>query len=366
MRPRGLGRSVYASRSGRQPRRSDYFPLPRNQIVLKFTGRSLISRLIGGLIGKEKVREVCWVGTMLAKVTGEHPQLIADCGQTAQLVSLWLHGKTPLTQRAYEYDVRCFVAFLTNQAPAQTRLADGDLRRVTLNDVQAFADFLASQGLSKASRSRRLAALKSLLSFGQKIGYLDYNVGSSLKLPKPKNTLAQRILSELEVMTLIALTPPGRNRLLIQFLYYTGARVGEVALLRWSDLQPNREGQGQVTLSGKGEETRTVIIPAPLYRELLAMREDNHPDAAVFASRKGKKPLRERQISQIVADAGRRAGIQGSVSPHWLRHSHASHSLDRGAAPQLVQKTLGHKSLDTTTRYAHARPHDSSGLYLPT
>ena len=186
-----------------------------------------------------------------------------------------------------------------------------------------------------------------------------------MALPKPKDTLAERILTELEVMTMVALTPQGRERLLIQFLYYTGARVGEVAKLTWRDIQPNRDGQGQVTLYGKGQETRTVIIPASLYQGLLGMRGDNNPEAAVFVSRKGKKPLQDRQIRKIVKEAAARAGIAGSVSPHWLRHSHASHSLDRGAAPQLVQKTLGHKSLDTTTRYAHARPSDSSGLYLP-
>lgn len=289
-----------------------------------------------------------------------------DCANTAQLVALWLHGKTPLTQRAYEYDVRCLIAFLNNRSPEQVRLSDGDLKAVTLNDVQAFDDFLLTQDLSDTSRARRLASIKSLLSFGQKIGYLDFNVGSALLLPKPKDTLAERILTELEVMTMVALTPQGRDRLLIQFLYYTGARVGEVAQLTWRDIQPNRDGQGQVTLYGKGQETRTVIIPTSLYQGLLKIRGDNEPKAAVFVSRKGKKNLQDRQIRKIVNEAASRAGITGSVSPHWLRHSHASHSLDRGAAPQLVQKTLGHKSLDTTTRYAHARPNDSSGLYLPT
>lgn len=59
------------------------------------------------------------------------------------------------------------------------------------------------------------------------------------------------------------------------------------------------------------------------------------------------------QIRTIVADAAKKAGIHGLVSPHWLRHSHASHSLDWGAPPQLVQQTLGHSSLDTLIRYAH-------------
>jgi len=70
------------------------------------------------------------------------------------------------------------------------------------------------------------------------------------------------------------------------------------------------------------------------------------------------------QVYRIVANAALRAGIQGKVSPHWLRHAHASHSIERGAPIHLVQQTLGHASVATTSRYLHARPNDSSSLYL--
>lgn len=156
-----------------------------------------------------------------------------------------------------------------------------------------------------------------------------------------------------------------RNHLLLEFLYYTGARVSEVARLTWRDLKANRNGLGQVTLFGKGGKTRTVLLPENLYHDLLATKTSKEKSAAVFASRKGNKPLQVRQIRKIVNDTAAEAGLDGSVSPHWLRHSHASHSLDRGAPPQLVQQTLGHQSLQTLSRYAHARPSDSSGLYLP-
>lgn len=71
------------------------------------------------------------------------------------------------------------------------------------------------------------------------------------------------------------------------------------------------------------------------------------------------------QVYRIVKAAASRAGIEGNVSPHWLRHAHASHSLDRGAPLHLVQATLGHSSVATTERYLHARPNDSSAMYLP-
>ena len=297
-------------------------------------------------------------------------QKMVDVSGTAQLVALWLHGKSKASQRSYESDIRCFVAFLLGQKPSGVRLNDIDLRTVTMNDVQAYCDYLETvtsertlKPLSADIRKRRILAVKSLLRFGHEVEYLRYNAAIKIKPPKPKQTLAERILSELEVMTMIALTPPGRDRSLIKFIYYTGARVGEVARLTWRDIRPNRDGRGQVTLFGKGDETRNVIIPEDLYKELKKLSDDHSPNAAVFVSRKGKKPLGDRHVRKIVANAGERAGIKG-VSPHWLRHSHASHSLDRGAAPQLVQHTLGHKSLDTTSRYAHAKPNDSSGLYL--
>ncbi|MBW4628798.1 MAG: tyrosine-type recombinase/integrase [Brasilonema octagenarum HA4186-MV1] len=291
-------------------------------------------------------------------------QRMADVTGTAQLVALWLHGKTAQSQKTYEKDVRYLVAFLLGQNSEQVRLDDLDLRTVTLNDLQAYADFMESKGLAAASRKRRLSSVKSLLAFGHEVEYLKYNAGLKLSTPKPKDTLAERILSELEVVTMIALTTNVRDRLLLRFLYTTAARVGEVELLRWKDIRPNRDGKGQVTLFGKGEKTRVIVIPEGLYQDLVKFGGNASGDEPVFTSRQGKQGLKARQIENIVAQSGERAGIQGKVSPHWLRHSHASHGLDRGSPPQLVQQTLGHASLETTSKYAHAKPNDSSSLYV--
>ena len=111
-----------------------------------------------------------------------------------QLVALWLHGRSVHTQRAYRSDVKRFQAF-----------SGQPLRRVTLGDVQGFADSLLH--LSPASRSRILSAIKSLLAFGHRIGYLAYDVGRPLRLPRQKNRLAERILSEADVHGMLALEP---------------------------------------------------------------------------------------------------------------------------------------------------------------
>jgi integrase/recombinase XerD len=192
------------------------------------------------------------------------------------------------------------------------------------------------------------------------------NAGAPVSPPKVKDTLNQRIISELEVQTMIALETNQRNRVILRLLYTAGLRVSELCDLKWCDVKSRSNG-GQVTVYGKGGKTRTILLPASLWIELCQMRGLATDDAPVFQSRKGIKGghLDRVRVYQIVATAAERAGIQGKVSPHWLRHAHASHSLERGAPIHLVQQTLGHASVATTSRYLHARPNDSSSLYLP-
>jgi site-specific recombinase XerD len=234
------------------------------------------------------------------------------------------------------------------------------LPTVTLGDVQTFSDSLSGK---PSSRARTLAAVKSLLAFGQRTGYLPLNVGAAVKLPMSKNTLAERILTEPDVIRILALEPNRRNQVLLRLLYIAGLRVSEIAALTWRDLQPRTDG-GQVTVFGKGSKTRVVLLPSAIWRELLRFRQGAVLDAPVFASRRGGGHLHPTAIERLVFKAAQRAGVEGKVSPHWLRHSHATHALERGAPIHLVQATLGHASVATTGRYLHARPTDSSSKYL--
>jgi site-specific recombinase XerD len=237
------------------------------------------------------------------------------------------------------------------------------LPTVTLNDLQGFAHHLKERGYSPATQTRRINTLKSLLSYGYTLGVLTTNVGKLLKTPKTKNTLAERILSETQIHTMMALTVNERDRLLLRFLYATGARVSEVCGLRWRDLQPAGQGQGQVTLFGKGSKTRIIIFSSETWLQLQVLRDSLNPDMPVFRSRKGRSLCRS-QIRRIVASAAERAGILHPVSPHWLRHAHASHALERGTPLALVQATLGHANPATTGVYLHVRPKASSALSL--
>lgn len=279
----------------------------------------------------------------------------------AQLLDLWLHGKSANTQRTYRREAIWFLTFV-----------EKSIFQVNLGDVQAFATYLEkSSGLASSSVTRTLSAVKSLLSFGNKLGVLTANVGAAVKLPTVKNTLSMRILPEINVQVMIALETNQRNRAILKLLYSAGLRVSELCALKWHDLQARSEVAfpGQVIVYGKGGQTRVIALTATLWHELMALRFTAKRDDPVFPSRNYGGHLTPTQVGRIVkAAALRTPGIEpevaAAVSPHWLRHAHASHALERGAPIHLVQATLGHASVATTGRYLHAKPSDSSMRFL--
>lgn len=289
----------------------------------------------------------------LSRLSGSIPDA-PRAGSDDQLLELWLHGRSIHTQRAYRTDIHRF-----------QRRAGKPLHQVTLADLQQFADSLGE--MAAASRYRTLSAVKSLLAFGHRVGYLSFDVGRPLRLPGIRNRLAERILPEADLHRILSLEPNSRNRAILTLLYASGIRVSELCGLSWRDLQPNGEG-GQITVFGKGGLTRSIQIPASVWKLVTGLRTSKTiAGDAVFRSRKVNHGGRLRPVAvlRIVRKAAARAGIELPVSPHWFRHAHASHALDRGAPIHLVQATLGHASITTTGRYLHARPKDSSSRFLP-
>lgn len=271
------------------------------------------------------------------------------------LLELWLSLKvSPHTRRAYAADAAQFLA-----------LTAKPLAQVTLADVQVFATSLAQTDRKPATQNRALTAIKSLLAFGHQSGYLPFNVGAAVKLRPNRDSLAQRILAESEVAKLIDAAAPGRDRTLLKLLYVSGLRVSELCGLKWCDAIPRTEG-GQITVFGKRGQTRTVLLKPKVWDQLLALKTQAATAIdPIFPSRKGGGHLDPSQVRRIVYAAAKKAGLEQKVSPHWMRHAHASHALDRSAPIHLVQATLGHASVSTTGRYLHARPTESSSFYLP-
>lgn len=298
----------------------------------------------------------------------------SGAGDDRRLIELWLKDKSPRTKNAYAHELERFFD-VTGSKP---------LGATTLADLQDFAD-LAAELFAPRTQQKMLAAVKSLFSFAEKVGYLPYNVGGAVRVPRAKDDLAERELSEAEVHRLINLEPNRRNSVILLTLYAGGLRREDVCVLKWRDVKDRsdvHEGAGQVTVFGKGNKTGPVILPPAVYRQVLSLRVLGPSgettgdggrsfaglDEPVFRSRKKKTRrgghLDVSMINRIVSKAAERAQIEGNVSPHWLRHSHATHSERRGAKLSLIQKTLRHASLETTGRYLHANPTESSAMYL--
>lgn len=279
---------------------------------------------------------------------------IATVEGDQQLINLWLHGKAKNTIDAYRRDINYFLAFIGGKP----------LQNVTLNDIQAYDAALREQGYSEGTVKRRMNAVKSLMRYGHELGVLAVNASKPFKVRKGSDRLSERILTESQVQRMIhGFQGSERDRLILKILYATGCRVSELVGLTWQNCKTLDDGKGELNIHGKGDKTRTILVSAEMWDEVVRLRDGRSLAAPVFPSRTGRSLTRV-QINRIVAEAAEQAGIDKKVSPHWLRHAHASHSLKRGAALNLVQKSLGHSRLDTTAVYLHASPDDSSGLYL--
>jgi len=248
------------------------------------------------------------------------------------------------------------------------------IRKATVEDVrEALARI--TEGRTDATAQQYVLRAKSLLSYGHKLGYMPFNAGVTIKV-KPDQSragLAKRIISEVDVKLLIRGARSQRDRVLIETLYAGGLRISELVALTWADVI-EREVHGadvlQLSVTGKGGRTRQVLLPGAVSRSLRALRGDCHSreggngaNDPIFASRTGAR-LTERAVNYMIKRTAEHAGIEAPVSPHWLRHAHGSHALDRGATLPQVQATLGHANVATTSAYLHARPDTSSGLKL--
>ena len=152
-----------------------------------------------------------------------------------------------------------------------------------LADVQQYHDSLAN--LKPASVKRALSAIKSLFAFGFKLGYLSFDIGRALKLPSFRDELAERYMSETEVLRIISLEPNPRNRAILLTLYAGGFRVSEICTLKWRHLQ-DRDSTGQITVHGKGGKTRTVLMPKAVWEAIQTLEQNPPPEGPVFRSRK--------------------------------------------------------------------------------
>ncbi len=278
-----------------------------------------------------------------------------SASQDQLFIRSWLLGRSENTKRAYQRIAQLFLDWVS---PTPF----GDL---SLAQVQGFIETLDASG--RAKRAMGVSALKSLYSFAHRSGYVKANFGAFLKGVPVHHKLSERYLTEAEVQAMMKACKTPIESALMQILYRTGVRVSEAVGIRWQNIKKRPDGSGQIQIIGKGDKLRIIHASAGVIHGLFAIKEKSQKSwDFVFVSPESQgAKLTDRTVRNIIARLAARAGILKKVSPHWLRHAHASHALDRGAPLHLVQSTLGHASIATTGRYLHARPSESSGKYLP-
>lgn len=271
-------------------------------------------------------------------------EMVVNANDDHQLIGLWLATKrNGLTVDQYSRIVRGFLEFTGKR-----------LRSTRLDDMVAYTESIGH--LRPSTQAQRIACIKSLFTFAHKVGFTRVNVAATIRAPRAKDTLNERILTEEQVLRVILAATNQRDAALVRMLYRSGGRISEIVTATWADLI-EKPKFGQVTLLGKGGKTRTVQLPLDLIAMLNQIKGDASPEDRIF-------PISRQRAWAIVKRIAKRAGITERISPHWFRHAHATHALDHDAPLSLVSATLGHSGLEITGRYIHNRPDESSGDYL--
>ncbi|HUD72733.1 MAG TPA: tyrosine recombinase XerC [Dongiaceae bacterium] len=280
---------------------------------------------------------------------------------------------SPMTVRCYRTDLREFESFLKTglrQFERGGTYVEGARRAPALTAVdhlmvRAYLAFLHARGVSKATVARKLAAVRSFYRELTRAGAMTGNPAALVATPKQDKRLP-RPMSEEEVRDLLDTAFGGepadaRDRAILELLYATGCRVGELVGADLGDLELTREGEGMLRVLGKGRKERLVPIGRKAVTALrlwLGVRDATEsprpvPTAdrdALFLNQRGGR-LTDRSVRRILDARLQRAALQGKVSPHVLRHSFATHLLNAGADLRSIQELLGHASLSTTQKY---------------
>lgn len=250
-------------------------------------------------------------------------------------------GRSEHTRRAYGRTLERLSAVLTERG--------ADLVAATRTDLRGFL-FLAGRGRSGATVARHVAAIRTFYRWLERGGQVQASVAEGLQSAKRTQRLPH-VVSEQRARHLLADVPlEAQDRALLEVLYGSGLRVGELSALDVDDIDAD---QGLVHVrEGKGGKARKVPIGAEGLEAVAAWcAERGDGPGALFINARGGR-MSPRTMRRRIDKAGALAGIHG-LHPHALRHSFATHLLERGADLRGIQELLGHASLATTQRYTH-------------
>ena len=262
---------------------------------------------------------------------------------------------SPHTVKSYREDLTQAVQFFRTRLGQQA----AEPARITTRVLRAYLAWLHEQGYARTTVARRLASVRSWLRYLCRRGVLADNPALGLRGPRQERRLPHFLGVE-DLLRLLDApsgdTPLGlRDRAILETLYSAGLRVSELTGLNLDDVDL---AEKTATVRGKGRRERLALLGPPsleALRRWLAARDavaGGKPSGAVFLNKNGTR-LTSRSVGRLLTKYLARAGLDPRTSPHTLRHSFATHLLDRGADIRSVQELLGHRSLSTTQIYTH-------------
>ena len=273
-------------------------------------------------------------------------------------------GFSQNTCDAYRNDLSQFSEFLTQRGGGP---GDGkgayDWTRVDIDTLnQYITDLKDRKGYRNATTARKVASVKSFFGFMAENGIITEDPSESLGTPKVGRSLP-KFLTEDEITKLLeasykpATNEGQRDAVIMELLYATGLRVGELVSLNVADV--NTE-ESYIRCLGKGSKERIVHLYPKALQELmrymknarLALLGSRKQEPALFVNHRGERLTRQ-WVWSILKSYAQAAGIKSSITPHTLRHSFATHLLQNGASLRHVQELLGHSSISTTQVYTH-------------
>lgn len=248
---------------------------------------------------------------------------------------------SPHTLRSYRKDLELFFNFLRDKAES----------KIANRTILEYLSFLLKYGLDARSVARKLSTLKSFFKVLRKFGLITQNPAEAIKTPKTKKHLPgfltySQIEKGLEISALGGL----RDRAIIEVLYSCGLRASELVGLDVDDVDLN---QDEVKVKGKGNKQRIVPLGKVAKNAVIAyLKECRANTPALFLNYRNGR-LTTRSLQRIVRKYLIKVAHTSGTNPHILRHTFATHLLERGADLRAVQELLGHSSLSTVQIYTH-------------
>ncbi|MGH9681172.1 MAG: site-specific tyrosine recombinase XerD, partial [Candidatus Acidiferrales bacterium] len=261
-------------------------------------------------------------------------------------------GLSQNTLEAYARDLRKFAAFAGKRGLTEVTVERGD--------IVDFLGTLYRRGLDSRSVARHLVTLRHFFRFSLTEGVVREDPAATIESPKFRNSLpdflsveeVDRLLRQPDASSVAGL----RDKAMIELMYSTGLRVSELCSVRVDDLQIE---EGCLRCIGKGNKERLVPVGRQALEAVQKYMRESRPkllrdktSAHLFVSQRGRK-LNRIAFWKILSDYGRKAHLRKALTPHMLRHSFATHLLDRGADLRSVQMMLGHSDISTTQIYTH-------------